>query len=123
MEMGFLTKFFLLLGLASFANAGIFDKSFLIRLEDLTNANKELTATNKELSETNKELNTTVIEQRSVMENLTTTMEDLKAANTELKATVETLNSTAAIHDATIQALTGKHYYYHVICVAIKLQH
>ncbi len=88
----------LLLGLVSSVKAGVFDKSFLVRMEDITNTNRELTETNRELTNTNRELNATVIEQRTMMSNLTTTIEDLKA-------TVETLNATAAIHDGKLYNL------------------
>ena len=56
MKMVCPTKTPLLLGLVSFAMAEIFDNSFLIRLEDITNTNRVLTETNRNLSETNKEL-------------------------------------------------------------------
>ncbi len=72
----------LFLGLVSSVKAGVFDKNFLIRIEDITNTNKELTETirnlsetNNKLSETNRELNATVVEQKTMMANLNTTIQ------------------------------------------------
>ncbi len=96
-KMTYLTKaVILLLCLMTSVNAGVFDKSFLVRMEGITNTNRELTETNRnlsdtneKLSETNKELNATVVEQRNMMAEL---------------------NETIQQKDATIQLLTGKLY-------------
>ena len=103
-KMTCLTKtLLLLLALVTSVKAGVFDKSFLIRVEDITNTNKELTETNRNLSDTNKELtdvnralNNTVTEQKEMMANFTSTIEDLKAKNVVMDATIATLNSTLA---------------------------
>ena len=103
-KMTCLTKtLLLLLALVTLVKAGVFDKSFLIRMEDITTTNKELTETNRNLSNTNeeltdinRELNNTVIEQKEMMANFTSTIEDLKAINAAMDTTIATLNSTLA---------------------------
>ncbi len=95
LKMTYTTKTVVLfLCLVALVKAGIFDKSFLIRLEDIT-------STNKNLSDSNKECKQTVIDQRNMMadlsravENLTATVEVLAAKNDDQGATIKALNTT-----------------------------
>ena len=70
----------------------VFNKNFLIRMEDMSNTNKELTDTNRELIDTNRA-------QKQMLANLNTTIE-------HLKSTTEALNSTITAQDATIETLS-----------------
>ncbi len=60
------------LGLASFVNASVFDKNFLIRIEDVTKINKDLTSTNQKLNET-------IVRQENLISNFSDTIETLQA--------------------------------------------
>ncbi len=88
-----LTKTLLILGIVGPVTAGIFEKKFLVCIEDISQ-------TNLQLSSTNHELNKTVIAQRNMMTNLTGMVE-------ELKMTVEVLNTTNANLKATIQEMNS----------------
>ena len=92
------TKSLLLLSLVILVKGDILNKSFLVRMEDITN--------------TNRELNKTVHEQKEMMADFNSTMENLKARNAEqdesienLKSTIEALNSTVTDQEETIEAL------------------
>ncbi len=100
-----INELLLLLGLAVTVKADILDKKFLIRLEDITN-------TNRDLMETNRGCNKTVLEQRQMMTNLNITVENIKTSEAEkdatigkLQATIESLNATVTDQDTIIQAL------------------
>ncbi len=87
----------LVLGLASLIEATVFDKDFLVRVEDITKINKDLTNTNKEL-------NDTVVQQRQTMLNMTSkiraleeTVAVLEAKNTEYVAVMAAMNQTLSI--------------------------
>ncbi len=75
----------LCLALVSIVKAGVFEKSFLVRIEDFSKANQEL-------SETNKQLNQTVAEQKEMMLNMTGKMERLEEKNAEYEERMTAMN-------------------------------
>ena len=86
------------LGLVTFVRADVFDRSFLVRMEDITN-------TNKELSDTNKALN-------GKMANLTDEINELKMKNTEHEKTMTVIN----------ESLTNSSKFIPFVCFQIKQQ-
>ena len=50
MERCYFPGYLASLAMVSFVNADIFDRSFLLRMEDITQTNKELTQTNRYLN-------------------------------------------------------------------------
>ncbi len=69
--MTFLTQLLFILALMSFANSDVFTKSFLIRIEDITQTNRELSAVNKKL-------NQTVVEQQGIIKDYANMVDNLK---------------------------------------------
>ncbi len=69
--MARLTQSLSILALISFVNSDVFQKSFLVRLEDITQ-------TNRELAEVNKKLNQTVVEQQALIKDYANTVDNLK---------------------------------------------
>ncbi len=77
----------IVLGIMTFVQAEVFDRSFLVRIEHFTK-------TNKDLSDTNKALNDVVIAQQKIMANLTDKINELEMKNTEQEKTMTSINES-----------------------------
>ena len=92
----------LLLGLVTFVEADIFNKKFLVRVEDMLGRMEEITNTNRELSKTNIECNKTVLEQKQMLADLNTMIADINNTMQNQTAAIQDLQSRNAEQDATI---------------------
>ena len=106
-EMTYLTKTALLLALVSYVNAGVFDKSFLVRMEDIT--------------ETNRQCKQTVTDQNSMMANLTSVIqnqgETIKNQGETIQnqgETIEVLKSSVEAMNSTLSTMQNGNFHMHV---------
>ena len=131
-KMACLTKVLLLLSLVLCVKGEVFNKKFLVRMEDITNTNREcnqavadqrqiidnfnLVERMEDVTETNMECNKTVLEQKQVIGNLNLVerMEEVTETNRECNKTVieqkqmmANLNSTVENLKTTIQNLNS----------------
>ncbi len=99
-EMTYLTKTALLLALVSYVNAGVFDKSFLVRMEDIT--------------ETNRQCKQTVTDQNSMMANLTSVIQNQGETIQNQGKTIEVLKSSVEAMNSTLSTMQNGNFHMHV---------